>query len=131
MKIVKSFPPNYQEIYLVLRPPASAVFAYGDEIYNPSGQVIPADIMRHEEVHGRQMRRWPAPEIWWKKYLLDKDFRKDQEAEAFSEQVRWVKENINSRAGKECLEECASNLATNYYLGLTTKQAETLIRKWE
>jgi hypothetical protein len=130
VKTEKNYPPNYQDIKKVLNPPESAVFAYGSTIHNPSGQEIPPDIIIHEAVHEKQQRLFGTPELWWQKYLLDLDFRLDQEVEAYSAQYQYLKEYLPNKAMKEVLTDLAQNLVKLYSVGLTYQEACTRIRKY-
>lgn len=130
MKIVDGFPPNISTIRQYITPPPDAVFAYGDIIYNPSGKDIPEDVLVHEQVHEKQMKNW-LPDTWWLKYLLDKDFRKQAEVEAYSVQYRFVKERVPAKVAKLCLHDLASNLQKLYDLDITYWEASTLIRKFK
>lgn len=82
MKILTADPPNIGEIDAAFRVRGQAVFfAYGDTIYNPSGNPIPAAIIEHEKVHlARQAGI--GPEEWWRRYIADKRFRLDEEIPA-------------------------------------------------
>ena len=129
MKIKNCPPPNWEEIKR-FNPPEDAVFPYGNVIYNPSGKEIPPDIQFHEQIHLNQQKKFPSPDVWWTKWLVDKNFRQEQETQAFALQVQWIKKHINDKAYKDCLEECAGNLSKNYKLGITKSEAETMIRKY-
>lgn len=131
MEILNQKPPNYEEIKRIINPPTNAVFPYGDKIYNPSGQEIPPDIQFHESAHIKQQKAFSSPDIWWFKWLNDSDFRKEQEVEAFSAQLLFIKKFYPAKAVKEALNEMAENLSNNYKLGITKSQAETLIRKYD
>ena len=131
MKILKTYPPNYQEIKRIINSPLNAIFSYGEIIYNPEGKEIPEDILYHEKVHLEQQKKFPGPDIWWTKWIWDKQFRQNQEVEAFALQVQWIKKHINDKAYKECLNECVENLSKNYKLDLSLSQAETMIRKFK
>lgn len=128
LEIVKEYPPNYQEILKYLKPDKGTVFCWGGKIFNPNGVEIPEDIEFHETVHSRQ--QGGKPELWWLKYLMDKEFRKHQEVEAFAKQVNLVGEHMNRKAKDDCLTESALNLSSEIYgLGLKYHEAETLIRR--
>src|SRR3990167_1400891 len=128
MIIIPDFPPNIRQIREHLTPPPQAVFAFNEVIYNPSGNEIRADILYHETIHFRQMKEYPSSEIWWTKYLIDKDFRLKMEVEAYSEQVAFVKRHATNRVIKELLDEIGEALSRDYNLGLTKHQALTLVR---
>lgn len=92
MEIENKLPPNYSEIIKYLSPNKEATFCYGDKVYNPSKKELQPDIIRHEEVHQAQQKKYTSPDIWWQKYLTDKDFRLSQEIEAYGEQYKYAKE---------------------------------------
>jgi hypothetical protein len=129
MKIATEYPPNYQEIIASgLKPRGTTIFCWGDTIFNPSGQEIPKDIIVHEEVHSKQQGQFP--QVWWTKYLYDKNFRLDQELEAYHTQLQWIKKEI-PKAYKEALNEFAEHLSSPIYnLSISHYQASTLIRKY-
>lgn len=127
MKVVNKYPPNWQEIKTSLDYTNTTIFAYGDTIYNPFNVEIPEDIHFHETIHQQQQQN--NPDWWWKRYLIDKDFRLEQELEAYTEQCKYVKNLYGNKGFKDCLEECATNLSSSLYGNIATKaQAETLIR---
>lgn len=130
MKILNTYPPNYAEIQRAIDPPKDAVFPWGDKIFNPSGEEIPPDIQWHEQVHLKQQKNFPNPEIWWFKWMNDKDFRLQEELQAFVSQLLFIKKLYPAKAVKEALEEMAENLSKNYKLDITKSQAHTLIRKY-
>lgn len=131
MNIKIGFPPNIQQIRQHTNPDQNTIYCYGDTIFNPSGQEIPADILLHEAVHIDQQKKFRHPDFWWQKYLLSPEFRKQEELEAYQKQIKWVKEKVGSKAAEECLEECAENLSKLYNLGINKYQAKTFIRKWK
>jgi hypothetical protein len=128
MKIVKEHPPNFADISRILHPPPTAVFPYGDTIYAPQGGDIPADILFHETIHQKQ--QGDNPEKWWAHYLYDKDFRYQQELEAYAKQYHFVCEHFPAKAKKECLAELAHELSTHYALDISYFSAHTSIRKY-
>lgn len=130
LKIVKELPPNIEKIKQSgLIPDSLAVFAYGDIVYNPSGQEIPADLIYHEDIHRQQQEFFASPEIWWDKYLFDKNFRQEQEVEAYASQINWIKKHLGTRMYEYMLNSCATALSSPMYgLNLTKSQAHTLIR---
>ena len=129
--IITDYPPNIRQIREYLTPPPQAVFAFNETIYNPSGNEVRADILYQENVHFRQMKEYPSSEIWWTKYLIDKDFRLRMEVEAYAEQVAFVKRHSTNKVVKELLDEIAETLEKYYNLGITKYQAHALIRNYE
>lgn len=98
MKILNELPPIHEAILSAgLNPSATAMYTYGDTIYNPSSQFVPADIIAHEEVHERQQKALDTSEgaddgkdIWWSRFLDDQYFRMEQEAEAYAAQYDFM-----------------------------------------
>jgi len=131
MEIINQPPPNFGEIKQHFDVEKyKPVFCFGDKIYNPYKQTVPIDLQIHEEVHSKQQAEYSSPEIWWTKYLLDPDFRKTQELEAYHTQYLWLKERIPEKGYSEALDEMATNLSSLYNLGLNFYQAKTAIRKY-
>jgi hypothetical protein len=86
MRILLERPPRYDEIVAAF--PAAAtmrpVFAWGDAIYNPHRIQIDQHLLAHEGHHG--MTQHPAvggPDAWWDRYLVDPEWRVEQELEAY------------------------------------------------
>lgn len=99
------WPPNIVRITVAF-PDAGkhgVLFAYGEDIYNPSGVTIPHFLLAHEYRHCA--RQWQAdPEAWWDKYLTDDEFRYGEEliahVEEYIAQARGTKDR-NARARLE------------------------------
>lgn len=128
--IKNKYPPNYAVIKDTLNPPDSSLYAYDNVIYNPSGRTVYEDEKIHEEVHFAQQAQYTTIDIWWTKYLMDKDFRLEQEVEAYNKQYLFLKNVIRNKELKIALQEMAHALSHDYGLGITYSQAETMIRKY-
>ena len=131
MKILKSLPPNFEEIgkYFPLDlPEFLPIFTYGDTIYCPHTSEIPADIEKHEEIH--MIQQGTQPDLWWKKWIADPDFRLRQELEAYAVQYLFVRVHLGAKAGDACLEETARSLSSPVYqLPIDQYHAKKAIRK--
>lgn len=94
MKIVHDWPPHIAEIEKQVpdfRKNKNILTSYGDTIYNPSGKPIPEDVMKHEEVHGRQHAAYPGGAAAFSaRCLLDKDFYLKSELEAYQAQYLYL-----------------------------------------
>lgn len=98
-------PPNFARIHAAF-PDADrkgVLFAYGEDIYNPSGVPIPHWLLAHEYQHCK--RQWQQdPEAWWEKYIDDHEFRYREEliahAAEYVEQASQTKDR-NERARLE------------------------------
>lgn len=99
----------------------TAVFTYGDKLYNPTGLEISPDLMAHEEVHSKQQAILGV-EQWWALYLKDDAFRLTEEVEAYREQYRYAKENYNRELRREVLAHIVRNLASRLYGNIVNKQ---------
>jgi hypothetical protein len=79
MKVEVAYPPIFGRIKEVFPGAAKpgVIFAWGDTIFNPSGQLLSRPIFKHEEVHGKRQRGDPL--AWWDRYLFDQEFRYEEE----------------------------------------------------
>ncbi len=101
MKIVKGRPPNFDEIVAAIPHAANpnVLFAYGNTIYTPSGSEISPWIVAHEEIHS--MRQGADPDGWWRRYLVDKQFRFTEELVAHRCEWRtWMNMGVRNRHDK-------------------------------
>lgn len=89
--IIVARPPNFELIHQHF-PKADGdgvVFAYGGNIYNPSGRDLPRAILDHETVHLlRQGEK--GSDGWWHKYIHDSEFRYTEELHAHVAEMRSV-----------------------------------------
>lgn len=125
LQIVVGHPPNFNLISLAFPITRGHLFCYGTTLFNPSGSKIPEDIYEHERIHSQRQK---DPELWWNQYLLDRDFRYEEELIAYAHQYKWIKERFSAAVQKEALTELAHNLSTMYNLGITLQEAESKIR---
>lgn len=73
-------PPNWDQI-LEAFPSATkhgVLFAYGEDVYNPSGVRIPEPVLAHEYRHCSRQFNGRA-ERWWHYYINDPQYRYDEE----------------------------------------------------
>ncbi len=98
MRIVRERPPIWEEAHRHFEIDDSRTFyTYGDVIHNPAGIPISADLIAHEETHARQQNNGGGPEVWWKSYFSDIEFRKKQEAEAYHNQYKFYCRQVKDR----------------------------------
>lgn len=100
MIIAQSDPPNIALIDEVFpnRGPG-VMYAYGDTIYNPSGQFIPGALIAHEEAHGVRQVRLGVDE-WWQLYVESPEFRYREELYGHAAELRALRtkdRNVNTR----------------------------------
>ncbi len=127
-KIIKEYPPNYQRIKQVFNPPENVIYCYGDKIYNPSDAKIEDHLLIHEGVHEKQ-QKFIGVEAWWERYLTDKDFRLEQELEAYATQYNFIKSKTTEKIYSQFLDMFAKHLSTIYKLDISKNKAQVLIRK--
>lgn len=132
MKILTEFPPNYAQIQLVFKEieKHKPIFCYGDTIYNPFKREITPDLDKHEEVHSKQQGLYP--DQWWGQYLNDRDFRLQQEIEAYGTQYAFVKSFVKNTKLLEWLKENMADALSGELYGnlLSYGEAESKIRNY-
>lgn len=95
MKVLNINPPNFEKIAAKFTLKGLEVFTYGDTIYNPGNGIITSDLEAHEAVHMKEQGE--APAAWWEKYLIDPQFRLNQELKAYREQRRVYMQGPHTR----------------------------------
>ena len=99
---------------------SGVVFTYGDLITTFHGKMR-EDLMHHEPVHSRQQKEFGGAEQWWEEYLVNKEFRFEQELEAYRAQYKWIMQNEKQRQWFKYLEAYANDLSGDMYGNLITK----------
>jgi hypothetical protein len=81
---VFDYPPMIDEIDAVFHVKGQPVlFAWEDRLYNPMRTPVGTELEKHEEEHFKQHKAFPGGvEAWWRKYLVDIEFRLAQEIPA-------------------------------------------------
>lgn len=104
-KISTEKPPIYDAVTLAFgNEPKTAIFTYGDTIYNPNNFKLADHIIEHEKIHIEQHAKYPGgPAEWWNRYLSDDAFRLDQEARAYGRQYSFCCQKGISRQQKRAL----------------------------
>lgn len=100
------------------------IYAWGDRIYNPSGNPIPPSLIAHERVHLSQHGQPPFEEAirqWWMLYLADPGFRFSQELPAHrAEYQKYCADHKSREQRNWMLRQIASRLAGPIYGKLVT-----------
>lgn len=124
MKIVETWPPNIDEIRAMLDiSGVQPVFTYGDTMYNPYKHHIDKSLIAHERVHVAQQAAIGGPDVWWKRYLQEPQFRASQEIAAYRAHLRALLKVTNDRhAVAHILDDWAENLAGEMYGGCVTHE---------
>lgn len=131
-EIVIDRPPNFEAIAAVF-PGARGdgiIFAYGTKIFNPSGTPLPPEIIQHELVHcERQVAQ--GVEVWWDQYLIDGDFRYEEELLAHRAEYQTLCARYPERKNRRrALEHVAKKLAAPLYGRMVTvNQAKCALKR--
>ena len=96
------------------------IVVWGDIIY--SKYDIPDHILVHEKVHIEQQRNKWRGLWWWIGYLFDKDFRYEQEIQAYQAQYRYAKKILPREKIHAYTLSLATNLKEMYSIGKTLTQ---------
>lgn len=136
MKLVRGqYPPLFDEIKAVF-PAADNVgvlFSWQDRIYwpKPNGADISAALYAHEAVHGRRQAEYvDGVEGWWRRYLVDKDFRFEEEILAHKAEYAEFCRNSVRNQRRMYLHSVASRLASALYGRMIPYQdARSLIKQ--
>lgn len=70
-------------------------YTYGKDIFNPSGNPLDPSLIAHESVH--TIQQGEKPKEWWDKFFKDKNFRLDQELQAYRVQYKTLKQLVSDR----------------------------------
>jgi hypothetical protein len=132
--IIVARPPNFEQIHAAF-PGADkpgVMFAYDGKIYHPSGGNIPPALIAHEEVHlKRQHHTYMTPDLWWKEYLVDSEFRYHEELLAHAAEFKAQRYN-DRNASARLLTATALRLVAplyNYQPPRTLQQAMRDLRR--
>lgn len=122
MNIVRTYPPNYQQIRKAFPEAAGSgvIFCYGLTVYNPTGPSLTRALQAHEAVHcDQQINFEGGPAAWWNRYIGSKQFRFDEEFPAHVAEYKAFRGNRGtSRAGH--LHQIAKRLSGPLYGGIVT-----------
>jgi hypothetical protein len=122
VRIVRGRPPIYDEIISTIgRPPAGAIFTWGETIYAPNApqgmklEISPA-LFEHEATHSRQQKIVGGPEQWWRQFLDSPDFRRQQELAAYRNQYAFAcRAGLSRQARRQLLRELARDFSSQMY----------------
>jgi hypothetical protein len=98
-------PPNFEQILKAFPNAANdgVIFAYGEDIYNPSGGSISSTLLAHEGVHCERqcMSTYGTdPVRWWEKYIADAEFRYREELLAHVAEFKAQANYLTDRNGR-------------------------------
>lgn len=129
--IITGRPPNFTKLAAVF--PAAlksgTIFAYAPNVYVSGKSELSPSLEVHEKVHiSRQESYNGGPEAWWDRYLVDREFRLEEELVAHMHEYRYLSDYGSREERREALKVVAKRLSGPLYnLGLSPKQAARLI----
>ena len=131
MQLVRSYPPNFDLIASAFDVKGKPVlFAWGDIIYAPSGvSTVSPQLYAHEEVHARRQKEYETPAGWWRRYIVDPEFRLEEERLAHIAEYQWLMDNATSRnERRQALSRVAERFAAPLYrYGLSKDDARRML----
>lgn len=117
MPIKKSRPPNFSKIvdvFPMARGP-TVIFAYAPHIYVPGGGILSQALLAHEGIH-IQRQQLIGVEAWWDRYLVDPQFRWDEELLAHRREYQVMRNMARTeKAQQMALKEVGRKLASPLY----------------
>ena len=131
--IVSGRPPNFNKIISVF--PAGSksntIFAYSPFIYVSGKPKLSPALNVHENVHiSRQESYTGGAEAWWDRYLVDKNFRLEEELLAHCAEYEYLIQFGSRDERRSALKNVAARLSGPLYnLGLSPKHAAKLIEE--
>jgi hypothetical protein len=133
VSIVIGRPPNFDQI-LAAFPDADkpgVIFAFGHDIYNPSGGVIPPALLAHEAVHCH--RQSTAADLWWEQYIADPMFRYQEELFAHVAEYKAQAGRLDRNLRAKLLMATAARLCAPLYNYQPPRSLSVAMRdlKWE
>jgi len=121
--ILPDFPPNIAAIRAVFPLTGDEIFAYDNVIYNPSNQRLPESLIEHEKVHFKQHEKIGGSKDWWDLYLVDEDFRLEQELAAHRKEYQVICRTVRGKRERyRFLDLLAKRLSAPMYGRVVTYQ---------
>lgn len=105
------------------------IFAFGDTIYNPDRIEITPALAAHERVHGERQLAMGV-ERWWRSYIDDRAFRRDEEILAHQVEYLTHCQRALSRNERRFYENAiAEKLASPLYGVMRVDQARKFMKE--
>ena len=131
MKVIYEYPPNIEEIDAKFNVKGKPIiYTWGDIIYCPIYTVISPELYVHEGIHSkRQTSDLKNIEAWWARYLVDDEFRLNEELLAHKAEYRkFCDGNKDRNARNLYLNSVSSRLSSSMYGNMMTQsQARKII----
>jgi hypothetical protein len=109
-------PPNFEQILAAFPDAAKpgVIFAFGEDIFAPSGDNIPIALLKHENVHQERQRK-VTPESWWKDYIADAEYRYQEELHAHVAEFIYQVPRLDRNQRAKLLMSTAQRLTAPLY----------------
>lgn len=102
------------------------VITYGDTVYCKFD--LTDDLIVHEATHVKQQTEMDK-DLWWDRYVTDKEFRLSQELEAYLNQLYFIN-NTKSRDYRRAMRKRIIHDMSTLYGGMcTAKEADILLEQ--
>lgn len=92
----------------------NTTFAYYPDIHTKSPLFLTDDVIQHEYIH-LQRQKVIGTEIWWEKYLADKEFRLEEELLAYRRQYNFLKGKMDRNGLYRLVWGWSYTLASPFY----------------
>lgn len=125
LKISDEKPLNYDRIAEAFgdRWDSGLIVTYGDTAHVKGGVGLTKDLIVHEKVHVKQQTEYGV-DAWWERYFTDKEFRLQQEKEAYGAQIRCIRDSVsNPKKQRARMENIVSSMVDAYGEMITREDA--------
>lgn len=122
IKFSKQKPPIYDkcEEMFGVKWKKGIIITYGNTIHCKYKLKEPK--ISHESVHVRQQLEMGVEE-WWNRYFEDRQFRLNQEVEAYRAEIKWIRHNIKGMDLKsKMIEKIVDDISSEIYGSIVTKE---------
>lgn len=105
------------------------IITYFPHIYWRGGDQLPQEKVAHEKVHLRQQEKL-TPEVWWDRFFTDKEFRLQQEVEAYKSEIEYLRRMVPDRNKRfKMIQSIAKDLSGFIYGNMCTYQEAMILLK--
>jgi TPP-dependent pyruvate/acetoin dehydrogenase alpha subunit len=121
LTISREKPPVYDELHekFGVEWNKGVIITYGKTVH--CKYKIPKQKKAHERVHIKQQK---DPVKWWKRYIEDVEFRREQEIEAYKKEVQWIRENIKGfKHKKDRIDKIVQDICSSMYGDMIGEQS--------
>lgn len=126
-KIINDYPPNWDKVKQIFPvEDAEVVMAYGGNIYNPFNLQLRDDVIFHETIHLKQQKRAQERGMnmdeWWDRYATNIEARIEFEAQAYGQQVAYIRRRQGEERALKALKSFSNFLSGPVYGNAITQE---------